>query len=169
MQTWAWYNNTGTAWVNFSAGNLIGFYGSTTYNAKVQVNSYQDGMHLRTAAGTDTDACATPHMDNIKYNAAGYCSINGGGNVAVTTIINNDCVRINFTDGATSVATENALFYAYASGGTDSQAPPNVTVQGLEQADSTWTACGGNGAAVTITNDTTAVDHNFYVAMSANS
>ena len=166
MQTWAWYNNTGTAWVNFSAGNMIGFYGTATYGAKTAVSAYQGGMHLRTAAGTDTDACAAPHCDNVKYINATYCDINGAGDVDVATIGVNDCVRIEFTDGATSVVTENAIFYSY-DGTTDATAPVGVTTKGLEQGDAAWTAMGGNAAAVSITNDSTTTDHLFYVAVSA--
>lgn len=165
--TWAWYNSSGTAWINFAAGNLIGFYGSTTYGDKITTTEYQDGMHLRTASGTDTDACAADHMRNVKYINSGNCSIDAAANEVVTNIADTECVRIHFTDTSTSVATENAEFYAYASGGTDADAPPNVTVQALECGDAAWTAAGGNGSAVSITNDTAAVDHYYYVAMSA--
>jgi len=162
--TWAWYD--GSSWNDFAAGNMIGFYGSTTYGTKVQVGSYQDGMHLRTSSGTDTDACGSPHMDNIKYLTSTTCSINGGSSVNVSTITQNDCVRIKFTDGSTSVTTENGKFYAY-DGTTDTNAPTGVTAQALEQGDSSWTACGGSGNAVSITDQSAAVTHYYYVAMSA--
>lgn len=164
---WAWYNTAGTpAWVNFSAGNLIGFYGTTTYASKVQVAAYNVGMHLRTAIGTDTDACAANHMTGIQYVAAGTCKVNGGTTVDLNTVTTLESIRIHFTDGATSVSTENGIFWSYDAA-TDVTPPVEVTAKGAEQADTTWTACGGSAAAVTLADQGAAVDHYFYVIMSA--
>ena len=162
--TWAWRN--ADSWNDFSAGNLIGFYGGATYGTKVKISEYQSHNHLRTASGTDTDACVSPHMNSIQYVAAVTGQINQGGVVNVNTIAENDCVRIHFGDGSTSVATENAVFYAY-DGTTDATTPTNVTAYALEQTDITWTNCGGFGNAVSITNQNAAINHYFYVAMSA--
>lgn len=164
--TWAWYKLNTTTWTDFSAGNLIGFYGTTTYAAKVTVAAYNVGMHLRTASGTDTDACASTHMTGIQYVAAGTCKVNGGSTVDLDTVTAEQSVRITFTDGATSISTENATFYAY-DGTTDATAPTGVTAQGAEQGDSTWTACGGSASAVTLTAQGAATSHVFYVIMSA--
>lgn len=161
--TWAWRD--AAAWNDFSAGNLIGFYGGATYGTKVKITEYQSHNHLRTAAGTDTDACASPHMDSIQYVASATCQINQGGVVNVNTIAENDCVRIHFSDGSTSISTENATFYAY-DGTTDATAPTNVTAYALERSDAAWTACGGSASAVSLTNQGANINHYFYVAMS---
>ena len=125
-------------------------------------------MHLRTASGSpgDTDACAANHMTGIQYVAPGTCQINGGGIINLSTVTAQQSVRITFTDGATSVSTENGTFYAY-DGTTDVTAPVGVTVKGAEQGDAAWTSCGGSAAAVSITNQGASVTHYFYVIMSA--
>ena len=162
---WKWYKLNTTTWTTFGAGNLIGFYGTTTYAAKVAVSAYNVGMHLRTASGTDTDACANTHMTGIQYVASGTCKVNGGSTVNLNTVTAEQSVRINFTDGVTSISTENGIFYAY-DGTTDATAPVGVTAQGAETGDAAWTACGGSAAAVTLTNQGANVDHNFNVIMS---
>jgi len=165
--TWAWYKLNTTTWTDFTAGNLIGFYGTVTYGAKVRVANYNVGMHLRTAAGTDTDACAASHMTGIQYVAAGTCSIStGGGTVNLNTVTSNQSVRITFTDGATAVSTETGVFYAY-DGAVDANAPTGVTAYGAETGDAAWTACGGSAAAVSLTDQGSNVTHYFYVVMSA--
>ena len=164
--TWSWYNTSGSTWTSFSAGNLIGFYGITTYGTKVRVNNYNVGMHLRTSLGSDIDACAANHMTGIQYASVNTCQINGGGVVALNTVTQQQSVRITFTDGATSVATEGGIFYAY-DGSIDSSAPTGVTAQGAERLDDNWTACGGSGSAVTLSDHTTAITHYYYVIMSA--
>jgi len=167
--TWAWRN--ATSFVDFGAGNLIGFYGGATYGTKTRVGNYQTHNHVRTASGTDTDACASPHMDSIQYVAAATCQINQGGVVNVSTIATTDCVRITFTDGATSISTENAKFFAF-DGSVDANAPTGVTCQALEQGDAAWSDSGanvnGSAAAIGLADQATpAVSKVFYVAMSA--
>ena len=164
--TWYWYNTLGTTWTAFSAGNLIGFYGTTTYGTKVLVGSYNAGMHLRTSSGVDTDACGANHMTGIQYVASGTCQINGGGVVALNTVSQQQSVKINFTDGATSVSTELGIFYAY-DGTTDANGPTGVTPQGAEQGNASWTNCAGNGSAVALAAQGSAISHDFYLIMSA--
>jgi len=164
--TWAWYKLNTTTWTNFAAGNLIGFYGTTTYGTKVRVANYNVGMHLRTSAAVDTDACPNTHMIGIQYVAAGTCQIDGGGVVALNTVATTESVRITFTDGATAVSTETGVFYAY-DGAVDANAPTGVTAYGAETGDAAWTACGGSAAAVSLTDQGSNVTHYFYVVMSA--
>ena len=164
--TWAWYKLNTTTWTDFSAGNMIGFYGTTTYGAKVRVANYNVGMHLRTSSGVDTDACANTHMTGIQYVAAGTCKVNGGSTVNLNTVTANESVRIIFTAGATAVSTESGIFYAY-DGSTDATSPTNVTVQGAEQGDAAWTACGGSAAAVTLTDQGSNISHTFSLIMTA--
>lgn len=165
--TWAWYKLNTTTWTDFTAGNLLGFYGSTTYASKTRVATYNVGMHLRTSSGVDTDACAASHMTGIQYVAPTTCSIStGGGTVNLNTVTSNQSVRITFTDGATAVSTENGIFYAY-DGVVDTNAPMGVTVKGAETTNATWTSCGGSASAVSLANQGSNVTHYFYVIMSA--
>jgi len=164
--TWAWYKLNTTTWTDFAVGNLIGFYGTTTYGTKVRVANYNVGMHLRTSAAVDTDACPNTHMTGIQYVAAGTCQINGGGVVALNTVATTESTRITFTDGATAVSTESGAYYAY-DGAVDANAPTSVTVYGAETGDAAWTAAGGSGSAVTLTDQGSNVTHYFYLVMSA--
>ena len=105
-------------------------------------------------------------MTGIQYVASGTCKINGGSTVNLNTVTAKQSVDIGFTDGATAVSTENGIFYAY-DGSTDATAPTGVTAQGAETGDAAWTACGGSAAAVTLTDQGSNIQHDFYVIMSA--
>ncbi len=73
-------------------------------------------------------------------------------------------LKVNFSDAA-SVATSAGKFYAY-DGTTDATAMAGVTVQAIEQANTTWVAANGSGAAVNLANQTAATSHDFYLALS---
>jgi len=105
-------------------------------------------------------------MTGVQYVAAGTCQVNGGGVVNLNTVTQQQSVRITFTDGATSVATESGVFYAY-DGAVDANPPTGVTAQAAEQGDAAWTECGGSAAAVTLADQGSSVTHYFYVIMSA--
>lgn len=162
--TWQWYN--GASWQNFSAGNLVGFYGTTTFGDQISVGQYQDGMHLRTSSDTNTDACASPHLSNIKYLGTSLCSISGGSSTNVTNISQTDCIRILFTDGSNAISTENAKFYAY-DGTTESAPPTSITMKALEQGDSVWSTIAGSGTYLGLADQASAINHYFYIALSA--
>jgi type 1 fimbria pilin len=123
-------------------------------------------MHLRTSSGVNTDACASPHMTGIQYVASGTCKVNGGATINLNTVTTAQSVKINLTDSSTSVTTESAVFWAF-DGSTDATAPVTVTAYGAEQGDAAWTACGGVGNAVSLTDQTAAISHDYYVLMSA--
>jgi hypothetical protein len=103
----------------------------------------------------------------VKYLTSTTFSLNGGGSVSLaagapTTA---QCpLKFNFSD-ASSVATSNGKFYAY-DGTTDATGMSGVTVQAIEQSNTTWVAANGSGAAVNLTNQTAATSHDFYIALS---
>jgi len=164
MATWTVTAHDGADW-NFtiSATNLIGFYGAS-YGDKITVGEYQDSMHIRTSAGTDTDACGSPHLIGIKYISSNQCD-KGGGTINCNTLLTTDCIKFNFSH-TSSVATENGLFYAY-DGNTVTSAPTGVTFQALEQGDTNWTNAEGQASGVSLGNQSASTSHDFYVAMSA--
>lgn len=165
MATFTWDGHDGSGWnLSIGATNLIKFAGSA-YATKVIVGEYQDSTHIRTASGTDTDACTPIHLHNIKYTDSNQCSIDGAAAEAVTNILTTECIRINFSHGS-SVATENAKFYAY-SGGAYTTPPTDVTFQALEQGDSSWSNAEGSASALALDNQSAGTSHNFYIAMSA--
>ena len=165
MAAFTWDGHDDADW-NFSiiATNLIKFCGAA-FATKVIVGSFQEEMHIRTAAGTDTDACASPHLHNIMYVDANNCDIDGAGSEDVANILTTECIRVQFTHGS-AVNTENAIFYAY-DGTTTTTPPVGVTFHALEQGDAAWTNAEGSASAVSISNQGSSDTHNFYVAISA--
>jgi hypothetical protein len=163
--TWSWYNTGTTAWVDDAATDINGFFGSTTFGSKITVNAYNVGMHLIDNS-TGLDACVADHLTGIQYIAAGTCKVNGGSTVNTSTITTQECRRISLTDGATSISTENSVFYAY-DGSTLTNPPTDTTFQCFEQGAASWTAASGSGSALSLADQLTgAVTKYWYIAMS---
>ena len=74
-------------------------------------------------------------------------------------------MKINFSHGS-SVTTTNHIFYAY-DGSTTTVGPTEVDFRAAEQGDANFTEAEGSGSAVTITDDTTATSHDYYIIISA--
>jgi len=161
--TWAW--QSGSTWHNFSADNMIGFYG-TSYGDKVTVNSYQDSHHLRTSSGNDTDACVGPHMTNLKYISGSTVSISGSNETNISNVATGDCIRIRFTDGSTSVSTENVKFYSY-DGTTDATAPTGLTPKCLTTGASAWVTPTGSAGYMPMADQGSEINHDYFVGLSA--
>jgi hypothetical protein len=129
------------------------------------IDSYQNTTHISNSS--DTHTCTTNHVNNVKYLTSTTFSLNGGGSVSLaagapTTA---QCpLKFNFADGA-SVATSNGKFYAY-DGTTDATAMVGVTVQAIEQSNTTWVAANGSGAAVNLANQSASTSHDFFIAIS---
>lgn len=164
---WAWYN--GSTWTSFGANSVdkIGFFGwltdvATSYGTKISVGSFNDTMHLRKIADS-TDDCATPHMTGVRYVAAGTCSINHATTANLSTVTQNQSVRITFADAGMS-NTANSYYYCH--GATTADAPTGVSAYCAEQGDSSWTAVAGSGTKKTLSNPTGA-SVAWYVIMSA--
>lgn len=169
-----WYWNSGTddspIWTAFGSGNIIKMVGGV-FSTSIPVDNYQSGMHLQTSSLTDTDACASPHLSNLKYTESNKAAIRGtytsalGASFPAATM----CLKIVVTDSdtPTSFTTENGGLFFY-DGTTPATAPTDLTTQGLEQSDSSWTSCGGSANEVSIGDKTvSATSQTFYVAVSA--
>lgn len=103
----------------------------------------------------------------MKYLTSTTYSLNGGGStsLAAGAPTTAQCpLKFNFADAA-SVATSNGKFYAY-DGTTDATAMSGVTVQAIEQSNTTWIAANGSGSAVSLANQSAATSHDFYIALS---
>jgi hypothetical protein len=165
MATFTWTAQLTTGTLVIGATDKIGFYGAAFGDA-ITVGSYQTTTHIENTGGTHQ--CVTNHVNNLAYISASNYSLNGGGSTALdaTHPTTATCpLLLNFAD-ATSVATTGGIFWAY-DGTTDTNAPTNVTIKTIEQADTSWATPAGRGAAMALNDQGAATSHNFYLGMSA--
>jgi len=169
-----WYWNSGTddspAWMEFGDSHIIKMVGRL-FDSAIAVNQYQNAMHLQTDTSTDTDACESPHLSNLQYVVSDKAAIRGSytkilsASFPATTM----CLKVvvgDFDTPTSFTTTEGGLFFY--DGTTPATAPTDLTVQGLEQEDTSWTSCGGSTNAVSISDKSTpATTQTFYVGISA--
>ena len=157
------HNLQGTTDTEISSTDVLQFAGGS-FDGKITVDSYNDSTHVKTDDDTDKSSGNSPVTN--KYISSTEVSIDGATAQDLNTASEGECsLAINFSD-ASSVTTENAIFYAY-DGTTTTTAPVDMTVQAAEQGDSTWTECGGSGSALTLSDQAAATSHDFYVLVSA--
>ena len=165
MATFVWTGQTTTSPTNdlaIGATDIVGFYGAT-FDTAIEVGEYQTTTHVENV--TNVHQCTTAHLSNTKYLGAALVDINGGGSEDVANILEAECaLEINFSD-ASSVTTTSNTFWA-DDGTTATAVPTNVTFQALELADAAWTNAEGSAAALSITDDTAATSHDYYIAIS---
>jgi hypothetical protein len=162
MATLTWYLQ-GTSPTTIAATDIIQFAGAT-FNSAIFVGEYNDSTHVKTSGGTNKSSGNTPK--NNKYIDATHVSIDGGASSLLSGISTANCaLKLNFSHGSSVVVTDHIL-YAY-DGVTTTSAPTGVVFKAAEQGDANWTEAGGSASALTITDNTTATSHDFFVAMSA--
>lgn len=158
--------DTGTADVGpLDADWKFGFYGAA-FNDAIEVSSYQDSTHIE--SGSNTELCATAHLMNTKYVAAGSVDLNAGdgGALGAAMPTNEGCPLYILFGHASAVTTESTTIWAYDDT-TDSAVPTGVTFQIAEGGNATWTNAEGSGAAMGVGDDTSAATHHYYFAVSA--
>lgn len=174
--TWETYANT-PGWFDISTNTIVFSGSSTDLTAAITVATWQDGTHLGNG-DPGTDQCGTNHVPNVKY-VTGTQFDGGGGTETLndTNLVATECtLRINFTD-ASSVATSSGRFYSY-DGSTTTTEAVGVEVYAFEQGvtASSWTqinddsgSVGGDnsGERLSLSDDTAATEHTFYIAVSA--
>ena len=161
-----WRGHDGTDW-NFVIGatNVFGFYGAGGFGSPIQVGHYNDSFHIKTSLSDDSDACAPPHLKNLKYISDTEVSVNGGASVALTSIAQEDCIRISVLSD-TNIQVIATRFYVYDGTNVDN-APANVTFKAFKQGNSNWSQPHGRSNALSLGDSTTpATSHYFYVGMS---
>jgi len=174
--TWEVYANT-PAWFDV-ASNTIVFAGSASdLTTPITVGEWNTGTHLG-SGDPGTDACGTTHVPNVKFISTTQCDI-GGGTVSITdgNLATTKCsFRIKFTD-ASSVALSSGRFYSF-DGSTVTNEAIGVHAYAFERGVSatTWTQInddsgniGGDnsGERLTLSDQTTATEHYYYIAVSA--
>jgi len=164
--TFDWKGHDGSGW-NFTIGttNVIGFYGSGGYGSPIQVGQYNDSMHIRTSTSDDTDACSPPHLTNLKYISDSEVSINGGAPVALTSVVQENMIRITVSSD-TNIAIIGSRFYVYDGTNVDNP-PPNVSFKSFKLGDTTWHQPHGRSNSMDCgTSTTPSTEHHFYIGMS---
>ena len=168
MATFTW-TLQGTTPTTIEATDIFQFAGASGFDDPITVGSYNDTSHVESSVGADDSSGNTPKNSKFISQTGGTGGDSqvdiGGGTIdldAVSTA--NSPLKINFSDAA-SVATTSNIFYAY-DGTTTTAAPTGVTFVAAEQADANFTAAEGSAAAVTITDDTAATSHDYYIVLS---
>ena len=160
-----WKGHDGNDW-NFiiSSTNVIGFYGNAGYGSPIQVGQYNDSMHIRTSLADDTDACAAPHLTNLKYVDDTNVSVNGGSPVALSSVVQENCIMIH-VQSDTNIQIIGSRLYAYD--GTNVDNPPaNVTFKAFKLGDTSWSTPAGRPNALDCGTSAAGTDHYFYIGMS---
>lgn len=167
MATFTWSLQGGTP-TTIDATDLVQF-AAATFGSAITVGSYNDTTHVESNAAANDSSGNTPKNSKFISQTGGTGGDSqvdiGGGTVDLDSISTaNSPLKINFSDGA-SVTTTGAIFYAY-DGSTTTAAPTGVTFVAAEQGDANWTAAEGSAAGVTITDDTAATSHDYYILAS---
>lgn len=162
MATYTW-SLQGTSPTTIDATDIVQFAGSGGFDTPITVGEYNDTTHVESNVGADDSSGNTPN--NVKYIASGTADW-GDGTESLTNMLTTEAtLLINFSD-ASSVTTTSHIFYAY-DGSTTTAVPTGVTFQAAEQGDAAWTNAEGSAAALTVTDDTAATSHDYYIAVSA--
>jgi len=161
MATFVW-TLQGTSPTTIDATDKVQF-ANGTFNGAITVGAFNDSTHVESNVGANDSSANTPK--NSKYLTSSTVDIGSGSTALSGVSTANSPLKINFSD-ASSVTTTANIFYAY-DGTTTSATPTGVTFYAAEQGDSTWTAAEGSAAGVTITDDTAATSHDYFILLSA--
>lgn len=168
MATFTW-TLQGTSPTTIDSDDIIQFAGSGGFGTAITVNQYNDSTHVESSGGANDSSGNTPKNNKFISQTGGTGGDSqvdiGGGTVDLDSISTANCVlKINFSDAA-SVTTTGAIFYAY-NGTTPATAPSNIDVRAAEQGDANWTEAEGSANGVTITDDTAATSHDYFLLVS---
>jgi hypothetical protein len=154
--------DTGTNQVKLvDVGTRLGWYGAA-FNDAIETSEYNDSMHVEDNA--NVEICATAHLHNTKFIAAGSIDVDGGNGGALGAAMppTTACPIIVLFGHDSAVSTSDTTIWAY-NGTTDATAPVDITCQCGEQSNATWTNIGGNGNAMALADDSAAATHTFYL------
>lgn len=168
MATFVW-TKQGTSPTTIDATDIIQFAASGGFNSKIAVNAYNDSTHVKSSGGSNDSNGNTPRNNKFISQSGGTGGDSqanwGDGTEDLDQMTTAEAsLKINFSHGS-SVITESAIFYAY-DGTTPATAPVEVDVRAAEVGDANFTQAEGSGSPVTITDDTTATSHDYYIAVS---
>jgi len=168
MATYTW-TLQGVTPTTIEATDLVQF-AAATFDSAITVGSYNDTIHVESNAAANDSSGNTPENNKFISQAGGTGGDSqanwGDGTEDLDQITTAECsLKINFSHGS-SVTTTSHKFYA-DDGTTTTAVPTGVDFRAAEQGDTNWTEAEGSAAGVTITDDTTATSHDYYIAVSA--
>jgi hypothetical protein len=169
MATFIWQLQ-GTSPTTIDATDILQFAGPSGFDDPITVGAYNDTTHVESSVGANDSSGNTPRNNKFVSQAGGTGGDSqadwGGGTEDLDQITTAEAaLKINFSD-ASSVATTGAIFYAY-DGSTTTAVPTGVDFRAAEVGDANFTEAEGSAAAVTITDDTAATSHDYYLVVSA--
>ena len=161
MAAFQWDGQIVTTGVStITAAHKMSFFG-TAFDSGIIVNDWQD----KTFHEDDLKANQN-ELHNNKYIGLNTINIDTGGDVALNGTNLTEalcCLDLEFNDGS-SVAITNCIFWIY--GTAEDVNPTGVNVQGCEQGDTAWTACGGAGTDLTLSDSSASTEHHWFLAIS---
>lgn len=165
--TWTMQGSTPTT---IDPTDIIQLAGPGGFDDEITVNEYNDTSHVESNVGANDSSGNTPNNNKFISQTGGTGGDSqadwGDGTEDLDQITNAEALLlINFSDAA-SVATTGVIVYCY-DGTTPATAPPGVDVRAAEVGDANFTQAEGSGSPVTITDDTAATSHDWYVVFSA--
>lgn len=168
MATFVW-TLQGTSPTTIDATDKVQFAGAS-FDSAITVGQYNATTHVKSSGGANDSNGNSPKNSKFISQTGGTGGDSqvdiGGGTVDLDSVSTANCpLKINFSHGS-SVVTTGCIFYAY-DGTTTTAAPTGVTFVAAEQGDANWTAAEGSASGVTITDDTTATSHDYYILVSA--
>lgn len=138
-------------------------FANGTFDGKITVDEYNDSTHVKDDTDSDKSDGNTPN--NVKYISNSEADW-GDGTENLDQITDAECtLKINFSHDS-SVATEDAVFYAY-DGLDTANAPDGMTFYAAESGDASWTNAEGSGSALELDDQSSDTSHDFYIAVSA--
>jgi hypothetical protein len=169
MATYTW-TLQGTSPTTIEATDLIQFAGAGGFDDPITVGSYNETTHVESSVGANDSSANTPRNNKFISQAGGGGGDSqadwGGGTEDLDQITTAECaLLINFAHGS-SVTTTGHIVYAY-NGSSTATGPTDVDFRAAEQGDTNFTEAEGSGSAVTITDDTAATSHDYYIVISA--
>ena len=134
-------------------------YGAT---GAIPVNEYNGGFHIINSA--NEELCGTAHAVNLARGTAdGKVSINGAGEVDVSTVTTAQCLNILASCDPNAEVTAFSIF---AYGATEADAPAGLTVLGFKQGAAAFADIGGSAAALDLGASASAATHDRYLGLS---
>lgn len=181
VESWN-YSNDGLFSNVLGGTERLGF---SNDNASVQAISV-NGFNPYTMATNAAFDALVNLANNCQYIDAAHVSLNGGASVSldVANVAQSDCtVRVDWEDDSGNTVLSNCVFYAF-DGTVAANPPDNILVLAFERTASAlrknriggdvdgkaWDAnygVGGNAAALSLADQASAGNHQFWIGISA--
>lgn len=171
MVTFSWYlQGLINTLIDYDAVDVLKFAG-LTFSDKIDVDSYNDSTHVRTALGVDKSSANTPNNNKFISQAGGTGGDSqadwGDGTEDLDQITNAEATLKIHLEDTSEFSVKDAIFYSYKEGGATSEAPVGMTVKAAEVGDENFVTLAGSASALALTDQSTpATSHDYYIVLS---